>query len=548
MTKLILLLLPIHLLAQTSTWDIIRNDIFEPKCVMCHDHGLYFAEQSGLILAEDVAYEELINVIPTNTAAADDGLILVGTDGIPSVYNSFLWEKINANNYEHFYNDHSDYGNLMPLGMDYLTNGELEFIRQWIIAGAPDSNVVVDVDILNDTTLFEIPDFGPLPVPENGVQFHIGPFDVAPQFEREFFYFTVIDTQDILYVNRIETAMSPGSHHFVVYTFDEDLPLPLPPVGVIRDLRYADGSYNNGTLAYMSYNKFITGTQTRFFDYTLPEGVALRINPAYGFDLNPHYANYSNETIQGEVYNNYHFVDSSEVVHIAEILQINADNLVLPPGDTTTINHIEWASETMSIFQLWSHAHKYNLDFNIYRVNQSNPEYRELIYLAMDWEHPPVVEYDPPLVLHAGDGLELEATFYNDTDETIYFGLLSSDEMMILFGLYYEGESLATQDETEMLPSNISITNIFPNPFNPSTTIQFDLVETWRVGHPAVSRATSLRIFDITGRVVETLVDEKMGPGNHEIRWNASGFSSGVYFAVLTQGLRTTSQKMILMK
>ena len=35
---------------------------------MCHDHGLYFAEQSGLILAEDVAYEELINVTPTTVS------------------------------------------------------------------------------------------------------------------------------------------------------------------------------------------------------------------------------------------------------------------------------------------------------------------------------------------------------------------------------------------------------------------------------------------------------------------------------------------------
>ena len=49
-------------------------------------------------------------------------------------------------------------------------------------------------------------------------------------------------------------------------------------------------------------------TQTRFLDYSLPEGVALRIDPAFGFDLNSHYTNYSNDTLQGEIYNNYHFV------------------------------------------------------------------------------------------------------------------------------------------------------------------------------------------------------------------------------------------------
>ncbi len=97
--KIVLLFLPIILWAQTSTWDMIQNNIFEPNCVICHDHDMYFAEQSGLILANDVAYEEPIDVIPTNIHAAEDGLVLVGTNGISSVYNSFLWEKINANNY-----------------------------------------------------------------------------------------------------------------------------------------------------------------------------------------------------------------------------------------------------------------------------------------------------------------------------------------------------------------------------------------------------------------------------------------------------------------
>ena len=104
---------------EPDTWNIIQDSIFTPNCISCHDHGLYFAEQSNLILAEDVAYQELINVVPNNTAAADDGLTLVGTDGIVSLYNSFLWEKINAQDFEHFYDDHPEYGSLMPLGVDF---------------------------------------------------------------------------------------------------------------------------------------------------------------------------------------------------------------------------------------------------------------------------------------------------------------------------------------------------------------------------------------------------------------------------------------------
>ena len=327
---------------------------------MCHVSGSSFAEQSGLILTDDVAYEELVNVIPQNPHAAEDGLELVGTNGIASLYSSFLWEKINAPNYEHFYEDHPEYGSIMPMGLDFLTNGELEFIRQWIIAGAPETGHVADEALLSDTTIFALPDFEPLEIPENGIQIHLPPFDVPPQFERELFYYVEIDTPDYLYVNRITTTMRPGSHHFIVYTFDDVNQNYLPNEGVYRDIRNFNGTINNGVLFQMQYHQFISGTQTRIFDYTLPEGVALKIDPSFGFDLNSHYANYSNDTIVGEVYNNFYFSDLEDVDHIAEILQLVNDDIYLPPNQETTLNSTFWIEdeydEPINLFQLFSHA------------------------------------------------------------------------------------------------------------------------------------------------------------------------------------------------
>lgn len=548
MKPLIFFFLSLNLLfGQSSTWETIQDSIWTPQCVMCHASGLYFAEQSGLILTEDAAYEELINVTPTNQAAAEDGLELVGTQGISSVYTSFLWEKINANNFEHFYEDHPEYGNLMPLGMDFLSNGKLEFIRQWIIAGAPDTGIVADEALLDDTTFFELPEFEALAVPENGIQFHLGPFDVPPQFERELFYYTELDTPDLLYVNRFETVMAPGSHHFIIYTYDDDLPFSLPTPGVFRELRYGNGSYNPSVLLYMLYQKFVTGTQTRFFNYTLPEGVALEIDPAYGFDLNSHYANYTNDTLTGEIYNNYYFVDSSEVEHIGKILQLNNNDIELPAGSETTLNKTFWVSQTfgtaISIFQLMSHSHKHNTSFKVYRRTAGDSDYRELVYLALDWEHPPIIEYDPPMVFYDGDGIELEATFYNDTDDEINFGLLSTDEMMILFGLYFEGVSLETDQDVVLAPTQFKIESVYPNPFNPSTTIRFHVP----VGARTIS-PLQLNIYDITGRFVETLAKERMEPGIHEIQWNASNHPSGIYFVRLNSGHAGVTQKIVLVK
>ena len=77
-----------------DTWDIIQESIWNPKCTMCHVSGSSFAEQSGLILTSDVAYDELINVTPQNPHAAEDGLELVGTNGIASLYSLPLTETI----------------------------------------------------------------------------------------------------------------------------------------------------------------------------------------------------------------------------------------------------------------------------------------------------------------------------------------------------------------------------------------------------------------------------------------------------------------------
>ena len=61
----------------------------------------------------------------------------------------------------------------------------------------------------------------------------------------------------------------------------------------------------------------------------------------------------------------------------------------------------------------------------------------ELVYFTDDWEHPPILQIDPPMLMTAGTGYRLEATYDNDEDRNLGFGLLSTDEMMMLFGAYY---------------------------------------------------------------------------------------------------------------
>jgi hypothetical protein len=96
-----------------------------------------------------------------------------------------------------------------------------------------------------------------------------------------------------------------------------------------------------------------------------------------------------------------------------------------------------------------------------------------------------------------------------------------------------------TSTDDEIVPETITLHNAYPNPFNPSTMISFDLIE---------SDMVSLNIFDLTGRQVASLVNKAMIPGTHQIPWNPSQVSSGVYLVRLIVGNTSMNQKITYVK
>jgi hypothetical protein len=91
----------------------------------------------------------------------------------------------------------------------------------------------------------------------------------------------------------------------------------------------------------------------------------------------------------------------------------------------------------------------------------------------------------------------------------------------------------------EKIPKNFTLYQNFPNPFNPSTRIKFSVVK---------SSIVSIEVFDVTGRRISTLVNNRFQPGTYEIDFNAAGLSSGVYFYRLRAGDFIQSKKMVLIK
>jgi photosystem II stability/assembly factor-like uncharacterized protein len=89
------------------------------------------------------------------------------------------------------------------------------------------------------------------------------------------------------------------------------------------------------------------------------------------------------------------------------------------------------------------------------------------------------------------------------------------------------------------LPSSFYLSQNYPNPFNPSTNIKYQIKE---------NAIVTLRIYDILGKEIETLVNQKQSPGTYEVNWDGSNYPSGVYFYKLTAGDFTETKKMILLK
>ncbi|HMQ67720.1 MAG TPA: 5'-nucleotidase C-terminal domain-containing protein [Ignavibacteria bacterium] len=114
--------------------------------------------------------------------------------------------------------------------------------------------------------------------------------------------------------------------------------------------------------------------------------------------------------------------------------------------------------------------------------------------------------------------------------------------------LYYRSEGRVrenlsgdtfTESDRPVEEFSYELSDNYPNPFNPVTKINYSV---------SGQQFTTLKIYDITGREVATLVNEQLSPGSYSVEWNASNFSSGVYIYRLQSGNFIETKKMTLIK
>jgi hypothetical protein len=105
--------------------------------------------------------------------------------------------------------------------------------------------------------------------------------------------------------------------------------------------------------------------------------------------------------------------------------------------------------------------------------------------------------------------------------------------------LEVETEVLGTETEQATVITKNRLYRNYPNPFNPSTTIKFDLSK---------ASVVTLKIYNVLGEEVTTLVSDRLSAGSYSYEWNASILASGVYLVRLQAGNYVETRKMVLMR
>ncbi|MCB0755299.1 MAG: T9SS type A sorting domain-containing protein [Flavobacteriales bacterium] len=528
-SALLVALLPTIGFAQSTAQSV--SAIFQANCTTgCHSGGNPSANldlsgnPSDLISA-------LVGVDPLNPAAAAKGYKLIDA-GYP--HNSFLLYKCATLDWDGAFGMDVAEGNSMPQNQPALAKEEIELIRQWIVYGAKQNGTFVDPQTLDDyyndngMARIEVP---AAPPAGEGFQMHLGPFFLEPGEEVEFYKKEQLLDNSEQNIVKFEGFFNDESHHFLLFELDEQTANGedegLRPVGIQNAFQ----------------NPYMVGWVDPDI-LELPAGTAYKIEENSSIDLNYHIINYASNgdsVLAAEVYINFWTDnDALDLIEMESDLLINLAIFIPNNGnevsftDAATFDDQNSATDSIYIWFLSSHTHKYGTDYDIYKRNPDGSQGEQLyegFYNTQytfnqgyyDWEHPGNLYldevYGEMIPIAEDDGLIQIAKYQipgsaNETAPVITFGLTTEDEMMLSF-IQYTRQRVPDQQPDGIFDANRKppIMSVYPNPTNGLSTIQFDLAERANV---------QLTVYNSLGQEVNQVYNGMHAAGQARFEFDAS--------------------------
>jgi len=146
-------------------------------------------------------------------------------------------------------------------------------------------------------------------------------------------------------------------------------------------------------------------------------------------------------------------------------------------------------------------------------------------------------------------GFGLVSTYYNEM-----VGIQNTLKGCLINGVLYGDTTfvVSVEKEENPIPTEFKLEQNYPNPFNPTTKIKFT-IPTPPSSSPLLKGRNevgfvTLKVYDVLGNEITTLVNERKPAGNYEVEFSGSDLTSGIYFYQLKSGLFMQTKKMVLLR
>jgi copper type II ascorbate-dependent monooxygenase-like protein len=397
----------------------MQTQVFNLSCSSdsCHSS---IGRAGDLVLQEGYSWDSLVNHKPSNPVAAADGLMRV-MPGNPDM--SLLMAKISSNL-------QAGEGQSMPFNSAPLTTDTIDVVGAWIKAGAPQDGVVPGDD---GRPLGDSGDpSGPfsLQPPDHGVQIKTTSPPVPIGREETGCHYLKMPSDVDLDVNRIQVAVTGGSHHIHLYrAYDPTLDLP-------------DGYEVCNHAVDFDVWELVVAVQLRRTDWELPPGVAFHFRKGEQLLMQTHFVNVGALETQGDgiAIMNLQAAEPGTVTDYAGAIFGQDKDVDVLPHSSPTLSAECVFPKALNLMAETGHYHFRGRHFSTYLWNDGVRG--DKIYDYDGYNDPPFVVHDPAIEFAAGGGLQWECHWVNDTDNEYKFGpFTDTNEHCNWFGFYYPTES-----------------------------------------------------------------------------------------------------------
>lgn len=269
------------------------------------------------------------------------------------------------------------------------------------------------------------PSDAPPPVPTNGIQLQSPEFDLAPGEETFKCWYTSIPTQAEVAAVRFSSKMSPGSHHFIVYTTDK----PQRPDGTFEDCQGTGGSSPTDAPVWLY------SAQDPEHQLVMPSGVAMPLKATQPLLFNMHYINTGKTAFKVRVWLNLEYATGS-YQRAGAFVTYNTQ-ISMRPGASQTVSGNCSAPDGAKFFTMSTHSHKYTT--TAFAARFLNGQMGERLVHTTDWEHAQIKDWGEPfMTLQPGEQIHYECSYINTSGYQLTVGeSADKNEMCMAVGYYF---------------------------------------------------------------------------------------------------------------